>query len=258
MDFISRHEPVLEPEVETSAPESSSLLKKRSISPDSERAEQDNHVHNSEEHQNKRKKLLIKRALLKSFVSSVNTPIDIKRPSLPITIPTHLLFDKSLSDSSGERTGAPSKRHVTGSLKHESNADVIDSAAATCQTVPLSTSNGPSHQKKNKTSHAQEKTITKAEPPTALSTKNESNTNANETDNRTRTSSLPITTQAGTDLAPQTMMPVTTNCQPKKEKPTAKSVRLIEFVLSHRFCFQCATSSTIHVHRSSLLEQSIR
>ena len=69
-------------------------MKKRSVSPEVKRDNND-HVHNADDHQNKRKKILIKRALLKCFISSVNTEIDIKRPSLPITIPTHLFFDRS-------------------------------------------------------------------------------------------------------------------------------------------------------------------
>ena len=67
--------------------------KKRSISPEIKR-DNDNHVHNY-----KRKKLLIKRALLKSFISSVNTKINLKRPSLQINIPTHLFLEQSVSDS---------------------------------------------------------------------------------------------------------------------------------------------------------------
>lgn len=101
MDFVCVKEVHSEP-VESSLPTTSesfsSNVKKRSISPESRPAE-DNHVHNSEEHQNKRKKLLIKRALLKSFVSSVNTKINFKRPSLPITIPTYLFFDQTSTES---------------------------------------------------------------------------------------------------------------------------------------------------------------
>ncbi len=100
MDFVREKEIHSEP-VDSSfkhSPESLSNIKKRSISPEVKR-DNNNHVHNSEEHQNKRKKLLIKRALLKSFLSSVNTKINFKRPSLPITIPTHLFLDQSSSES---------------------------------------------------------------------------------------------------------------------------------------------------------------
>lgn len=101
MDFVLGQEIHSEP-VNSSlknSPESLSNIKKRSISPEKERDDINNHVHNSEDHQNKRKKLLIKRALLKSFISSVNTKINLKRPSLPITIPTRLFFDQSSSES---------------------------------------------------------------------------------------------------------------------------------------------------------------
>jgi len=94
MDFVRGKETLTEP-VDSSLKYSPN---KRSISPEIKRVN-DNHVHNSEDHQNKRKKILIKRALLKSFISSVNTKINLKRPSLPITIPTHLFLDQSLSDS---------------------------------------------------------------------------------------------------------------------------------------------------------------
>ena len=64
--------------------ESISNLNKRSISPEIKR-DNNNHVHNSEEHQNKRKKILIKRALLKSFISSVNTKINLKHKMTSFT-----------------------------------------------------------------------------------------------------------------------------------------------------------------------------
>jgi len=100
MDFVRGKEIHSEP-INSSlkhSPESLSNIKKRSISPEIKR-DNDNHVHNSEDHQNKRKKLLIKRALLKSFISSVNTKINLKQPSLPITIPIHLFLDQSSSES---------------------------------------------------------------------------------------------------------------------------------------------------------------
>jgi hypothetical protein len=100
MDFVRGKEIHSEP-VNSSlknSPDSLSNIKKRSISPEIKR-DNNNHVHNSEDHQNKRKKLLIKRALLKSFISSVNTKINLKQPSLPITIPTHLFLDQSSSSS---------------------------------------------------------------------------------------------------------------------------------------------------------------
>jgi hypothetical protein len=100
MDFVRGKE--IHPEPVNSSlnhsPESLTNIKKRSISPEIKH-DNDNHVHNSEDHQNKRKKILIKQALLKSFISSVNTKINLNRPSLPITIPTHLFFDQSSSSS---------------------------------------------------------------------------------------------------------------------------------------------------------------
>ncbi len=99
MDFVRVKEIHSEP-IDSSlkhSPESLSNLKKRSISPEPMH-DNNNHVYNSEDHQNKRKKLLIKQALLKSFISSVNTKINFKRPSLPITIPTHLFLDQTSSE----------------------------------------------------------------------------------------------------------------------------------------------------------------
>lgn len=99
MDFIQAKEIHVEPVESIKEPSRSpsSSQRKRSISPEIKR----DHVHNSEDHQNKRQKLFIKRTLLKSFMSSVNTKINLKNPSLPITIPTHLFFDQ-LSSSSSE------------------------------------------------------------------------------------------------------------------------------------------------------------
>jgi hypothetical protein len=234
MDFVRGKETLSEPV------DSLPNLNKRSISPEIKRVN-DNHVHNSEDHQNKRKKILIKRALLKSFISSVNTKINLKRPSLPITIPTHLFLDQSLSDSMkqegmyqattknnsifvnfliDERSQRTSKRYANGSLKHDINKDVIDSlsqlssSSLNNQTITIH----GTHQKKNKTSHGQDKLVYKHEPSTTV-VKNEqitiSNpTSANETDSKTRTTLLPTTNTA-------TVIPIIT-AQPKKEKPTAK------------------------------------
>jgi hypothetical protein len=92
MDFVRVKEIHSEP-VDSSLKHSPTNLKKRSISP-----EPIDNVYNSEDHQNKRKKLLIKKALLKSFISSVNTKINFKRPVLPITIPIHLFLDQTSSE----------------------------------------------------------------------------------------------------------------------------------------------------------------
>jgi hypothetical protein len=103
-----------------------------------------------------------------------------------------------------ERSQRISKRYANGLPKHE---DVID------QTTSI---NG-THQKKNKTSHGQEKTISRQDSTTIL--KNEQtiipNTiSSNETDNKTRATILPTNNTA-------TVNPIITP-QPKKEKPTAK------------------------------------
>jgi hypothetical protein len=42
------------------------------------------------------KQMKRKEELIKSFSSSVNIPIDIKQPTLPITIPTYLFHDQSI------------------------------------------------------------------------------------------------------------------------------------------------------------------
>jgi hypothetical protein len=161
IDFIRGKETLSEP-VDSSlnhSPKSLSNINKRSISPEIKR-DNDNHVHNSEDHQNKRKKILIKRALLKSFISSVNTKINLKRPLLPITIPTHLFFDQSLSDSNKqeddqliERSQRTSKRYANGLLKHDSNIDITDSISSSHLSSSslnnqTTTINGATHQKK--------------------------------------------------------------------------------------------------------------
>ncbi|CAF3877705.1 unnamed protein product [Rotaria sp. Silwood2] len=211
------------------SPESLSNTNKRSISPEIKR-DNNNHVHNSEDHQNKRKKILIKRALLKSFISSVNTKINLKRPSLSIAIPTHLFLDQTSFDSIKkeddqhiEQSQRVSKRYADGLLKHDTSTDVIDSSSQlSCSSLNNSTNtiNG-THLKKNKTSHVQEKPMYKQESTTISSTtieKNEpiincSTTSTNDIDNKSRATLLPTTTTStSTSIIPS---------QPKKEKPTA-------------------------------------
>ncbi|CAF5125699.1 unnamed protein product, partial [Rotaria magnacalcarata] len=91
--------------------------------------------------QNKRKEEIIK-----SFASS-NISIDIKQPTLPIAIPTHLFSDRSrkteVDDSMSGKSQKTSKRYSNGLLKHDSNTTTTDSS---------NTNNGIK-QKKNKTSH---------------------------------------------------------------------------------------------------------
>ncbi|CAF1366243.1 unnamed protein product [Adineta ricciae] len=239
MDFVRGKETLSEP-VDSSllhSSESLSTVRKRSISPEV-KPDHDNHVHKSEEHQNKRKKLLIKRALLKSFVSSVNTKINFKRPSLPITIPTHLFLDQE--EQSIERSQRISKRYANGSLKHDNNTDVLDglsqnslsssssSSSSSSMNNQLPTTHG-AHQKKNKTSHVQDKTLSKQEPSTLTSTtivKNEqistanNTTSSNDLDSKTRTSVLSTTNTA-------TISPMLST-QPKKEKPTANVKPLLQ------------------------------
>jgi hypothetical protein len=77
-----------------------------------------------------------KEELIKSLSSSVNIPIDLKQPTLPITIPTYLFFEDESVKSS--------KRYANGSIKHETNSD---------------TNEIPTQHKKSKTSH-----VYKSEP----------------------------------------------------------------------------------------------
>jgi hypothetical protein len=214
MDFVRGKETHSEP-VDSSlktSPESLSNSKKRSISPEI------NHVHNNcEDHQNKRKKILIKRALLKSFISSVNTKINLKHPSLPITIPTHLFFNQSVSDStkqeiipddsSIERIQRTSKRYSNGLFKHDINTDVIDSLSQLSSSSSSSLNNQiTTHQKKNKTSHV-------TQPSTTIPKNEQTIISTNEIDNKTRPTLISTTNTA-------TVSPIITP-QPKKEKPTA-------------------------------------
>ena len=81
------------------------------------------------------------------------------------------------------------------------------------QTIPIIST----HQKKNKTSHVQEKTISRQDSTTTP--KNEqtiipTTISSNETDNKTRATILQTNNIA-------TVNPIITS-QPKKEKPTAK------------------------------------
>jgi hypothetical protein len=206
MDFVRVKEIHSEP-VDSSLKHSPTNLKKRSISP-----EPIDNVYNSEDHQNKRKKLLIKKALLKSFISSVNTKINFKRPALPITIPIHLFLDQTSSED--ERSQRISKRYANGLSKHD---DIIDGSSQLSSNNQITSINGI-HQKKNKTSHVQEKTISKQDSTTIL--KNEQTIipnmiSSNEMDNKTRATILP------------TVNPIITP-QPKKEKPTANVKPLLQ------------------------------
>ncbi|CAF1637404.1 unnamed protein product [Rotaria magnacalcarata] len=232
MDFVRGKEILSEP-VNTSlnlSPEPLLNINKRSISPEIQR-ESDNYVHNSENHQNKRKKILIKRALLKSFISSVNTKINLKRPSLSIAIPTHLFLDRSLSDAIKqddqlvERSQRVSKRYSDGLLKHDTNVEVTDGLSQpSCSSLNNQTTTNGTHLKKSKTSHVQEKSLYKQDPTTTPSTttttieKNETtlicNTaSTNDLDNKTRPTSI--------STANTTSVTSITTVQPKKEKPTA-------------------------------------
>lgn len=207
MDFIQAKEIHVEPVKFTREPSRSpsSSQRKRSISPEIKR----DHVHNSEDHQNKRQKLFIKRTLLKSFMSSVNTKINLKNPSLPITIPTHMFFDQSSSED--ERSQRTSKRYVNGSVKQEIPTDTTDSNSSTLTNI---------QPKKNKPSQNQEKLLAKQDSTfvnkneqTSISTTNSSTETDNGKLNRT-----PL--QA-------TVTPII-NTQPKKEKPTANVKPLLQ------------------------------
>ena len=232
MYFISRNDDTHYEPGDSSlkpSPESMTSLKKRCISPSPAERDDENHVHNCEDHQNKRKKLLIKRALLKSFVSSVNTKIDMKRPSLPITIPTYLLFDqcfngetsKSSQEAAIDRSQRTSKRNVNGSFKQETpmtttTTDVPDNSFSQLH-------NG--QQKKNKNSHVHEKTSSKPIDSSSNSNTVKTEVNvpmattvastSNETDHQTRSATT-------SQPEPTTTSSSTLTVQPKKEKPTAK------------------------------------
>lgn len=243
MDFVCVKEVHSEP-VESSlqaTSESLTNVKKRSISPEPRTDDENHRVHNSEEHQNKRKKLLIKRALLKSFISSVNTKINFKRPSLPITIPTYLFLDQTATESTqssegsdflslthflsfillDERSQRTSKRSINGTLKHEPSSEPMDNS------LPLSSSssnnqttvNNGIHQKKNKTSHVQEKILSKQDSTATMSTNEQTipsnSISSNEIDS-TKTRGTILSTNNTATVSP-IIAP-----QPKKEKPTAK------------------------------------
>ena len=221
MDFIQAKEVHSEPVASIREPSRSPSAnqRKRSISPEIKR----DHVHNNEDHQNKRQKLFIKRALLKSFMSSVNTKIDYKNPSLPITIPTHLFFDQSSSlegtifdinkkktflffcFNSDERSQRTSKRYVNGSVKQDISTDTTDSNSSSLTNVQT---------KKNKPSQNQEKFISKQDSTFV---------NKNEQTSITTTNSSTETDNAKINRTPlqATVTPII-NTQLKKEKPTAK------------------------------------
>ncbi|CAF3509463.1 unnamed protein product [Rotaria sp. Silwood1] len=134
-DFITgKHSPV----------ESSTDIRKRSLSPQ---------IPAQEIKQNKRKEELIK-----SFSSCVNIPIDVKQPTLPITIPTYLFSNQSNKTDDEqiiEKSQKTSKRYANGTIKQDTNTQMIDNS---------NTTNG-TQQKKNKTSH-----IYKQEPAISSTT----------------------------------------------------------------------------------------
>jgi hypothetical protein len=126
-------------------------------------------------------------------------PASFFRPSLSLVIDASLI----------ERSQRTSKRYANGTLKHDTNTDVPDGLShlppPSLSNQTSSTPNG-THQKKNKTSHAQEKpAFIKHEPPThsSTSTKNESNSSCNinsstETDSKVRPTLVATTTTTTT------------------------------------------------------------
>ncbi|CAF3648439.1 unnamed protein product [Rotaria sordida] len=154
--------------------------------------------------QNKRKEELIK-----SFSSSVNIPIDIKQPTLPIIIPTYLFSDQSIKtedDQIIEKSQKTPKRYANGTIKHETQTQMIDNSNIT---------NG-TQQKKNKTSH-----VYKQEPAicsTTIRIKEESNVMSNVV------SSNEILSNDNTTTITQI------SDQPKK-KPTANVRPLLQITL---------------------------
>ncbi len=103
------------------------------------------------------------------------------------------------------------------------NTDVIDSlsqfsSSSSSLNNQITTTINGTHQKKNKTSHVQEKTISKQDLSTTV-VKNEQTIipnviSSNDTDSKIRTTILSTTNTV-------TINPIITT-QPKKEKPTAK------------------------------------
>ncbi|CAF4989712.1 unnamed protein product [Rotaria sp. Silwood1] len=176
-DFITgKHSPV----------ESSTDIRKRSLSPQ---------IPAQEIKQNKRKEELIK-----SFSSCVNIPIDVKQPTLPITIPTYLFSNQSNKTDDEqiiEKSQKTPKRYANGTIKQDTNTQMIDNS---------NTTNG-TQQKKNKTSH-----IYKQEPAissTTIRIKEEPNITSHIV-----TSNEILSTGNTITIAPMTDQP--------KKKPTAK------------------------------------
>lgn len=84
-----------------------------------------------------------KEDLIRSFSSSVNTPIDIKQPKLPITIPTHLFFEQTKTSSKRDVNECDSMINQPKKSKTSHNAFQIDiksesniSLANTPTTIP--------------------------------------------------------------------------------------------------------------------------
>ncbi|CAM4918443.1 unnamed protein product [Rotaria socialis] len=185
-------------------------LLKRSLSPASP---------TQEIKQNKRKEEIIK-----SFASS-NISIDIKQPTLPIAIPTHLFSDRSIKtedDSMSGKSQKTSKRYSNGLLKHDSNTTNTD----------ISNTNNGTQQKKNKTSHVYKSES--AISSTTMRIKEEPTTMSN-----VASSNDILSTGLTATIAPITVEP--------KKKPTANVKPLLQSTTGDNLTSNNTNSNVLNV-----------
>ena len=81
-----------------------------------------------------------KEELIRSFSSSVNTPIDFKQPKLPITIPTHLFFEQiksSKRDANGFDSNEQPKKSKTSHTSNAFELDIKDDSSVTPTIMPI-------------------------------------------------------------------------------------------------------------------------
>ncbi|UJR08301.1 hypothetical protein I4U23_012572 [Adineta vaga] len=148
-----------------------------------------------------------RKELIRSFSSFVNIPIDMKQPTLPITIPTYLFFDQCIQAEDNqpiEKSQRKSKRDINGSIKHEPNPDISDNSIAGNNT----------QQKKSKTSHVYK------QEPAIVSTLTNIKTEAQSMSNFLSPNERPTMGNMAT-VAPMIV-------QPRKEKPTANVKPLLQ------------------------------
>ncbi|CAF1137276.1 unnamed protein product [Adineta steineri] len=151
-----------------------------------------------------------KEELITSFSLSVNIPMDMKQPKLPIAIPTYLFYDQSIKTENNqkpEKSQRISKRDINGSIKQETNIDMIDN---------LTTVNS-TQQKKSKTSHVYK------QEPAIVSTLTHIKEEPNTMSNIKPSNEISFAGNMAT-IAPMIG-------QPKKEKPTANVKPLLQTAL---------------------------